>query len=159
MIGGFLLTAAKPQSSNQRPPSQEPSFGARPVPGRSGHEDTRESGLIRWLRNNFSRCAPGRRALRSATGPRSQRLRQPARGGTLPKSPIAFGPAARRDVARSGRRRVQGRKARSKLKAFSPGGEAKGEGERQRRLASKARSMDCLRNRHFCATLTTTACA
>src|SRR2546429_7066273 len=40
----------------------------------------------------------------SATGPRSQRLRQPARAGTLPKSPIAFGPAARRDVARSGRR-------------------------------------------------------
>src|SRR2546429_5120142 len=40
----------------------------------------------------------------SATGPRSQRLRQPACAGTLPKTPIAFGPAARRDVARSGRR-------------------------------------------------------
>jgi len=48
----------------------------------------------------------------SATGPRSQRLRQPARAGTLSKPPIAFGPAARRHVARSGRRRVQGCKAR-----------------------------------------------
>ena len=41
-------------------------IGARPVPGRSAHEHTRVPGVIRWLRNNRSRCAPGRRALRSA---------------------------------------------------------------------------------------------
>src|SRR3989442_487343 len=56
-----------------------------------------------------------RTLLWSATGPRSQRLRHPARAGNLPKAPIAFGPAARRDVARSGRRRVQGRKALTKF--------------------------------------------
>src|SRR5207244_2221393 len=51
---------------------------------------------------------------------------QPARAGTLPKSPIAFRPAARRDVARSGRWRVQARKVRKKFGAFSPGGEGRG---------------------------------
>src|SRR5207248_4611725 len=48
--------------------------GPRPVPGRSAHEDTSAPGLIRSLSSNRNRCAPGRRALRSATGPRSQRV-------------------------------------------------------------------------------------
>src|SRR5437762_1574556 len=52
------------------------SLGARLVPARCAHEDTRVSGLIRWLQNNRSRCAPGRRALRNATGPRSLRPRR-----------------------------------------------------------------------------------
>jgi len=56
----------------------------------------------------------------SATGPRSQRLRQPARAGTLPKSPIAFGPAARRDVARSGARPVPGRSGSDSLLLREP---------------------------------------
>src|SRR5947207_2910932 len=49
--------------------------GARPVPGRSADENAKAPGLILWLLNNRGRCAPGRRALRSATGPRSQRPR------------------------------------------------------------------------------------
>src|SRR5438034_6183246 len=41
--------------------------------------------------------APGRRAVRSATGPRSQRLRHHDRIGTASEPLVAFGYAARRD--------------------------------------------------------------
>src|SRR5437762_1223120 len=46
--------------------SRNGGHGARPVPGRSSHEDTGTPGLTRWPGNNRSRCAPGRRALRHA---------------------------------------------------------------------------------------------
>jgi len=45
--------------------THEISFGARPVPGRSTHEDTQAPGLTRSLPKYRSRCAPGRRALQA----------------------------------------------------------------------------------------------
>src|SRR5438445_1033999 len=51
---------------------QEPSLGARPVPGRSAHEDAKAPGLIRWLSNKP-------KPLRAGTSRAPERDRSPDR--------------------------------------------------------------------------------
>ena|SRR5437879_5794630 len=86
--------------------------GARTVPVRCAREDTRASGSIRWLLNYRSGCAPGRRALRNADGPRPQQPRKHKGARYHADASPTLPAAARRDVARSGARKVPVRCAR-----------------------------------------------
>jgi hypothetical protein len=97
-----------------RPPRSDPlragtarGPGPRPVPGRSTQDCGRAQGFFH-ARLAPARCAPGRRAVRTATGPRSQHPGRWERAGVFPR-PTRSGPLRAGTARGPGPRPVPGR--------------------------------------------------